>query len=100
MNTHSSSSTPRFPGSLRAFLVMPLPPGVLAQATSIPGLDQFMGFLQTVTLLVGACLILFGAWQIHQGRVAEGALSLVAGFLSCVTVPVLRLIAGWTGGSL
>ncbi len=72
---------------------------ILAQAT-IPGLANFVTFLQTVSILVGICLVLYGAWQIHQGRLGEGVLPLVAGFLSCVTVPVIRLIAGWTGGSL
>lgn len=79
---------------------VPLPiAAILAQAT-IPGLDNFVAFLQTVSILIGICLVLYGAWQIHQGRVGEGVLSLIAGFLSCVTVPVIRLIAGWTGGSL
>jgi hypothetical protein len=80
---------------------LPIPiAAILAQGATIPGLANFVTFLQTVSILVGICLVLYGAWQIHQGRLGEGVLSLVAGFLSCVTVPVIRLIAGWTGGSL
>lgn len=81
-------------------LNLPIPfAAILAQA-AIPGLENFVTFLQTVSILVGICLVLYGAWQIHRGQLGEGVLSLVAGFLSCVTVPVIRLIAGWTGGSL
>jgi ABC-type bacteriocin/lantibiotic exporter with double-glycine peptidase domain len=76
------------------------PTPLLAQQSPIPGLTQFLSFLQTVTVLVGICLVLYGAWQVHQGRVSEGALSLVAGFLSCLAVPIIRLIAGWTGAAL
>ncbi|MGE3311204.1 MAG: hypothetical protein AB7O66_14645 [Limisphaerales bacterium] len=72
---------------------------ILAQA-AVPGLDQFVELLQTISLLIGITLILFGAWQLHQGRISEGILSCVAGFICCVAVPIIRLIAGWTGGSL
>jgi hypothetical protein len=73
---------------------------ILAQGVTIPGLANFVTFLQTISFLLGISLLLFGAWQTHQGRVSDGALSIIAGFISCVTVPVIRLIAGWTGGAL
>jgi hypothetical protein len=73
---------------------------ILAQGIPIPGLADFVTFLQTISILVGICLLLFGSWQTHQGRVSDGALSIIAGFMSCVTVPVIRLIARATGGSL
>jgi len=72
-------------------------PAILAQASTVPGLVAFLAFLQTVSILTGICLVLYGAWQLHQGRVSEGVLSLVAGFLSCVTVPIVRLIGKWGG---
>jgi hypothetical protein len=71
--------------------------GFLAQASGIPGVGPFLDFLQGVAILVGICLILFGAWKLHQGDVASGALSLVAGFLCVVAVPLIRTMAGWTG---
>lgn len=71
--------------------------GFLAQASSIPGVGPFLEFLQAMAVLVGICLILFGAWKLHQGDVASGALSLVAGFLCVVAVPLIRTMAGWTG---
>lgn len=75
-----------------------LPPtAFLAQTSGIPGVGQFLEFLQAMAVLVGICLILFGAWKLHQGDVASGALSLVAGFLCVVAVPLIRTMAGWTG---
>lgn len=71
--------------------------GFLAQASGIPGIGPFLEFLQAVAVLVGMCLILFGAWKLHQGDVASGALSLVAGFLCVVAVPLIRTMSGWTG---
>lgn len=73
---------------------------ILAQGIAIPGLDDFVTFLQTISILVGISLVLYGAWQTHLGRVSDGTLSIIAGFMSCVTVPVIRLIARSTGGSL
>lgn len=76
------------------------PTAILAQASSIPGVGPFLEFLQAVAVLVGICLILFGAWKLHQGDVASGALSLVAGFLCVVAVPLIRTMSSWTGFSL
>lgn len=73
---------------------------MLAQANAIPGLDSLLQFLQTVAVLVGLCLILYGAWQIHQGHVSHGVLSLIAGFIAVITIPLVRLMAGWSGFNL
>ncbi|MGE3313266.1 MAG: hypothetical protein AB7O66_25145 [Limisphaerales bacterium] len=79
---------------------LPIPfAAILAQA-AVPGLEQFLTLLQTISLLIGITLILYGAWQLHQGRISEGILSCVAGFICCIAVPIIRLIAGWTGGTL
>jgi hypothetical protein len=79
---------------------LPIPLAAILAQAAVPGLEQFLTLLQTISLLIGITLILFGAWQLHKGMISEGILSCVAGFICCVAVPIIRLIAGWTGGSL
>ena len=70
---------------------------ILAAAGFGPSVAQFLDFMQIVTLLVGIPIVVFGAWNISRGHIQEGINGLVAGFLVCFAVPIIRLFASWQG---
>lgn len=61
---------------------------------------SFLDFLFVVTVLLGAPKLAQGAWAISRGNYTEGIASVIAGFLCCMTVPIIRMFAGWLGVSL
>lgn len=65
-----------------------------------PVVGSFLDFLLVVTVLLGAPKIAQGAWAISRGSYSEGVASVTAGFLCCMTVPIIRTFAGWLGVSI
>ena len=70
---------------------------LLAQVSAIPGLERLLELLQTISVLIGISLVNFGAWQVHQGAISSGFLSLIAGFIAIAAIPLVRLMSGWVG---
>lgn len=62
--------------------------------------STFLDFLFIVTLLFGVPKILQGARLIARGEQGEGMACVVAGFLTCAAVPIIRMIAGWMSVSI
>jgi len=60
-------------------------------------ISSFLDFLQVLTLLFGVPKIATGAWSISRGQTQDGITSVIAGFLVCMTVPIIRMFAGWLG---
>ncbi len=73
---------------------------LLAAVQFNQAVTSFTDFLLIVTVLFGAPKIAQGAWSISRGLFGEGIASVIAGFLCCMTVPIIRMIAGWLGVTL
>lgn len=61
---------------------------------------SFLDFLQVLTLLFGVPKIAAGAWSISRGQTQDGITSIIAGFLVCMAVPIIRLFASWLGTTI
>ena len=74
--------------------------GLLAAATSIPALSQFLDFMFIVTLVLGISLLGAGSWNLSSGRTQEGINCVAAAFLMAASVPIIRMFAAWLGVSI
>lgn len=73
---------------------------LFAAAQFNQAVTNFLEFLLIVTLLLGIAIILSGSFSIARGNYGDGMASVTAGFLCCMTVPIIRLFAGWLGVSI
>jgi hypothetical protein len=68
-------------------------PVVLAQISSIqPKVDQALQLIQLLLLPVVVCLILFGAYCIHEGKIREGILAIVGALILALAVPIAKAL--------
>jgi hypothetical protein len=75
-------------GSTPAFLVF------LAQATPFAPIEQFLLLLGMFCLIIGVILLAYGGYQISQGRVTDGLLSVLGGFILAIAVPLMKWLHG------
>ena len=74
---------------------------IAATTASFPQLaGNCLDLVQIITILFGAAKVAQGARSISRGLYDEGIASIIAGFLCCVTVPIIRLMASWMGISI
>ena len=79
---------PALPASVLGFTFELIP--MLAQASLDASVDRFLAFLAKVFLLLGALVIAYGGYLLHQGRVSEGLLGLLGGFILALAIPMMR----------
>jgi hypothetical protein len=70
---------------------------ILAQASFDTAVQRFLDFLAKVFLILGAMVIAYGGYLIHQGRVAEGLLALLGGFILAMAIPLMRFLLSLAG---
>jgi hypothetical protein len=70
---------------------------ILAQATFDAALQSFLGFLAKILILIGIAVVFYGGWMVSQGKSSEGVLAIIGGFLIASAIPILRLLAQFTG---
>lgn len=70
---------------------------LLAQTSIDLPLNNFLAFLSKIMLLIGVVMIFYGGWKIHRGETSEGLLAIVGGFIVALSVPILRVLAGFGG---
>lgn len=83
------------PSLAGAAVISPL----FAQATFDSALQQFLGFISKVLILLGIAVVCYGGWMVSQGKTAEGVTSIIGGFLMTSAVLVVRLLAAANGTS-
>ena len=70
---------------------------MLAQASPDQAVTRFLDFLAKIFLILGSLIIAYGAYLIHQGRVAEGLLGLLGGFILALAIPLMRFFLSIAG---
>lgn len=60
-------------------------------------ISSLLDFMLIVTILFGVPKIVQGSWNISRGLSQEGITSVIAGFMTCMAVPIIRMFAGWLG---
>lgn len=73
------------------------PSVVLAQVNPKEAIKSFLEFLSWVLILLGVCLVAYGAIQIAQGRHLDGVVALTAGFILVMAVPLVYYFAKLAG---
>lgn len=71
----------------------------LAQMDPKDALKSFLEFLSWVLITLGVCLVAYGAILIAQGRHLDGVVSIVAGFILVLAVPIVYYFAKISGTS-
>ena len=75
-----------------------LPAGLLlAQVDLKAPIKAFLEFLSWVLILLGVCLVAYGAILIAQGRHLDGVVAIVAGFILVLAVPIIYYFAKLAG---
>lgn len=70
---------------------------LLAQVSIDGAVDSFLVFLAKIFLILGALVIAYGGYLIHQGRVSEGLLGLLGGFILALAIPLMKLLLQMAG---
>ena len=70
---------------------------MLALASPDQAVSRFLDFLAKIFLILGSLIIAYGAYLIHQGRVAEGLLGLLGGFILALAIPLMRFFLSIAG---
>lgn len=70
---------------------------LFAQATFDSAVQQFLGFISKVLILLGIAAVCYGGWMVSQGNTSEGVTAMIGGFLMTSAVLVVRLLAAATG---
>ncbi len=61
--------------------------------------DNFLNFLTKIFLIVGSLVIAYGGYLLHQGRVSEGLLGFVGGFILAIAIPLMKALIGLSTGT-
>ena len=65
---------------------------MFAQASFDTAVQRFIDVLAKVVLILGCLVIATGGYFIHQGRVSEGLLGLLGGFVLALAIPLMRFL--------
>ncbi len=86
------------PGTSSALVITPASPVVfLAEVDLKEALKSFLEFLSWVLIVLGVCLVAYGAILIAQGRHLDGVVAIVAGFILVLAVPIIYYFAKLAG---
>lgn len=70
---------------------------ILAQAAGVPGIDGFLDFLAQICIIIGVVVIATGGYLIAlRGRIEEGLLCIVGGFILAAALPIMRYLVTLT----
>jgi hypothetical protein len=70
---------------------------ILAQASVDGAVDRFLSFLAKIFLILGVLIIAYGGYLIHQGRLSEGLLAILGGFILALAIPLMKLLMQMAG---
>lgn len=70
---------------------------LFAQATFDSAVQQFLGLISKVLILLGIAVVCYGGWMVSQGKTSDGITALIGGFLMVSAVLVVRLLATYIG---
>ena len=73
--------------------------GMFAQATFDAALESFLGFISKILLLLGVAVVFYGGWMVSQGKSSEGVLAILGGFIIAAAIPIVKLLAQFTGAT-
>ncbi|HOB98775.1 MAG TPA: hypothetical protein PKM43_08525 [Verrucomicrobiota bacterium] len=82
------------PFSARMAAALSVPFALLAQASIEPQIESFLKLIQLLLLPVIVCLIIYGAWCIHNGEVSKGVLAIVGALILALAVPIAKILFG------
>jgi hypothetical protein len=69
----------------------------LAAVSVDDAIKQFIEFLSRIMMVIGIAVVFYGGWKIHRGEVEEGVLALIGGFIVCLAVPIIKVLASYAG---
>lgn len=82
------------PFSTRMTAVISVPLVILAQVSIEPQIRSALKTIQLLLLPVIVCLIIYGAWCIHDGKIREGILAIVGALILALAVPIAEILFG------
>ena len=65
---------------------------LLAQTSLDSRIDSALGLIQKILILPSVCLVVYGAWAISEGKVRDGVLAIVGGFLLGAAIPIAKAL--------
>jgi hypothetical protein len=81
-----------------AWSAQPVPAGAWFAAIDLKqAIRSFLEFLGWVLILVGVCLVAYGAILLAQGRHFDGIVAVVSGFILVLSIPMIEYFAGLAG---
>ena len=63
---------------------------LLAQSSPETAIERFLAFMSKLFLVIGCIVIAFGSFELGRGRVMEGLLSVAAGFVLAIAIPLMK----------